>query len=78
MHDVDEDLTAILCQGGCFAYDGNTAGVVYRHLFDVHGRTVNTVASKKNNIQPPSFTRRLCNVLYYNFTILIILWISVA
>ena len=54
MHDVDEDLTAILCQGGCFAYDGNTAGVVYRHLFDIPGRAVDTVASVKNKTSSPS------------------------
>ena len=38
----------ILCQGGCFAYDGVMAGVAYRHLFDISGRAVDTVASVKN------------------------------
>ena len=65
--DVDEDIATIPGQGGYWSH-GLFVGVTQRHLFDFPTNVHDIVASKKNNIQPPSFTRRLCNVLYYNFT----------
>ena len=70
MHDVDEDLRTIMSYGGdCGLYWGDMKSGVFLHaMYDSSTSTVDNVASKKNNIQPPSKTGRLCNVLYYNFT----------
>ena len=67
MHDVDEDLRTVYHQGGDWTHIFK-AGITERFISTDNSFVNEYVASKKNNIQPPSFTRRLCNVLYYNFT----------
>ena len=78
-HDVDEDTSHANLRGGSYiAWLIPPASGVFAYAYQCTTNPGNPDVASKNNIQPPSFTRRLCHVLFYNFTMLIILWISVA
>ena len=68
-HDVDENRTTIPFIGGDYSWYRLTSTGKFSMELESDGlEPHDLVASKKNNAQPPSFTRRLCHVLFYNFT----------